>query len=293
MRRLLVLLFLAGCVTTSSQRAPEVWGDLRPGGYGVGYRVEEKDVSVWYPADPGGTPVTLGDYTADEEWPRATPMFAVRDARPVRGRYPVVLIAQGNQQDAAAQAVLAEYLASSGFIVATTPSPMIATPMTGTDEVATFAEKQADDLDRALEAVRGVRGAATTELAVIGHSFGARAALLFAMRRGHRLAALVSLDGGIGTATAVDVFRSARSFDPAADLPPILHLYEENDEFMKPDFALLRSLRPQELVLEKKDGLRHAHFTTRGFLIPEKRAEAASVARATLAYLGRYVRLVR
>ncbi len=57
---------------------------------------------------------------------------------------------QGNQEGAIDQAVVAEYLASHGYLVVTTPSPMRRTPMQADSEVGRAAERQALELGRAL-----------------------------------------------------------------------------------------------------------------------------------------------
>jgi dienelactone hydrolase len=194
-----------------------------------------------------------------------SPMAATKGAAALTGRFPVVLIAQGNAQAAPDQAVLSEYLASYGYIVVTTPSPMVETPMTSEDQVGVLAERQAHELDAALAAAGALRvGADVTRAGVVGHSFGARAALLLAMRN-PRIRAVVSLDGGIGTATARGSFRAAPSFDARKATAPILHFYERLDQFMTPDFTLLNSLAAPKMIEEVVD-MHHIHFTTLGFL---------------------------
>lgn len=58
------------------------------------------------------------------------------------------LIAHGNGQDAADQAVLAEFFASHGYVVASVPSPMKKHPMTGESQIGAFAEEQARASER-------------------------------------------------------------------------------------------------------------------------------------------------
>src|SRR5207248_8375486 len=125
------------------------------------------------------------------------------------------------------------------------------------------AEDQALDLAVIAKAAREqpfvARKPART--ALMGHSFGTRSALLYAMHDG--AAALVSLDGGIGTKTGKDELRKSRFYDAARARFPILHFYEELDGFMTPDFSLLRSL-PADLRLVRATHLHHMHFTTVG-----------------------------
>jgi len=122
-----------------------------------------------------------------------------------------------------------------------------------------------------------------SRVAVVGHSFGARAALLVAMKL-PAVFALVSLDGGIGTATGIESLRKAPSYRPDAQLPPILHLYEELDSFMKPDFTFLRSLHFKELLLEPTSEMHHVHFTIYGFAaLPELAAATGATERTPAA----------
>ena len=75
------------------------------------------------------------------------PMLATADPDPSGGRFPLVLVAQGNGQSAPDQAPLAEYLASHGYVVATSPSPMrISGPLVDEASVGARAEEQAADL---------------------------------------------------------------------------------------------------------------------------------------------------
>ena len=104
----------------------------------------------------------------------------------------------------------------------------------------------------------------TSRLLLVSHSFGARSALLMAMQD-PRVRALVSLDGGIGTATGITELRAAPSFRADAKVPPVLHVSEELDAVMKPDFTLLRALRIDTLALVQMTAMHHVHFTTYGF----------------------------
>jgi dienelactone hydrolase len=194
----------------------------------------------------------------------ASSLYATRSPDPLDRAWPLVLVAQGNGQDVADQVVLCEYLASQGFIVAAPPSPTLRMALEREDQVGAVAETQADDLAAAVGAVAGVLRVDAQRLGVVGHSFGARAALLLAMRD-TSVRALVSLDGGIGTATALEPFRHAPSFRADAPLPPLLLFFEELDAFMTPDFGLVRSLHTAELILVPTDAMHHVHFTTYGF----------------------------
>jgi len=211
-------------------------------------------------------------------------------------------VAQGNGQDVADQVVLCEFLASHGYVVATTPSPMRRIPLEHEEQIAPLAEFQATELASAAIKIRALLPVDTTRIGVIGHSFGARAALLLAMRN-PRVRGLVSLDGGIGTSTGVQLFRAAPSFHADAKLPATLHFYETLSTFMQPDFTLLESLHTERLRLERTSGMHHIHFTTYGFAAAafpevarvthatkETRGNVTQVARETLAFLDSELR---
>ena len=244
------------------------------------------DIGVWYPArTPGPSRLTLRAYfpppdtessalaefltahgapdTAVAAWLDA-PMLATADPDPSGGRFPLVLLAQGNGQGAPDQAPLAEYLASHGYVVATSPSPMrISGPLVDEASVGARAEEQAADLAFLRAALDARPDVAPGPVGIVAHSFGARGALLLAMRDSS-VAALVSLDGGIGTATARASLESAPSFDARAARAPILHVYERLDRFMAPDLGLLRSLAAAKRWTVEAPSLHHHLFTDLG-----------------------------
>jgi dienelactone hydrolase len=286
-----VALFLSSPVAldrpSQNNQSPALWGGLTPGPYRVGYRRLAAGggvVHTWYPTSATGNALRFRDYLGDAasrlasflaqagatsstiESLFASPLYAIASPRPIDSPFPLVLIAQGNGQDVADQVILCEYLASQGFVVAATPSPMLRSPLEREDQVGAFAETQAAELAAAIVAVAAVLPVDQQHLGVVGHSFGARAAVLLAMQD-RRIRAIVSLDGGIGTATAVEPFRRAPSFRADAALPPLLHFFEELDAFMTPDFGMLRSLHTAELLLVPTEAMHHVHFTTYGFAV--------------------------
>ena len=197
-----------------------------------------------------------------DEWLQA-PMLARMDAPSAAGRYPIVLVGQGMGGAVQDQAALGESLASHGYVVATTPSPVrLGAKMESEADVPAMAEEQARDLEVALVVVapRGV--ADPTRTAVVGYSFGARPALLLAGRH-PAWRALVSLDGGIGSADAKG-WLAPHALDRGALRLPILHVYEEEDENARPDFELLASLVHAPRTLARAAGLRHLDFITFG-----------------------------
>jgi dienelactone hydrolase len=293
-------------------------------------------ISVWYPAVSGGAPLEFRDYVAlsaseiderpapaavaaavegyrsfltsagisarDADAWLSTKMRATRDPLPATGRFPLVLIAQGNGQSAHDQAFVAELLASRGYVVATTPSQgRIDGPMKSEEDIAVQADAQAADLAFAARKLRVGPGPRAGRYGVVAHSFGARSALLLAMRDSD-VGAIVSLDGGIGAKAGKGQLEKARGFDLARGTAPLLHLYEEGDRFMVPDLEFLRSLSgPRWLI--RVDGIRHVHFSSTGAMAkiapaaakatsatPETAAAWDLVADATASFLDRFLR---
>lgn len=294
-------------------------------------------ISIWYPAVAEGPPLAFSDYvllTATETslgapppaaaaetlegyrgflaqakvarpdadaW-LATKMRASRDAARSTGRAPLVLIAQGNGDSAADQAFLAERLAARGFVVASTPSQVkIGGPMRSEEEIPAQADAQAADLAFALRALRAESDVRGGPYGVVGHSFGARSALLLAMRDPD-VAAVVSLDGGIGTKTGKGLLEKAPGFDRKRLKAPLLHLYEEGDPYMPVDLEPLRSL-PGEKWLVRVDAMRHVHFSSAGVLAqripavgtatsatPQTGAAWDAVAETTASFFERFLR---
>ena len=142
------------------------------------------------------------------------PTHARSEAAPAPGRFPLVLVGQGNGQTLADQALLAELVASHGYVVATSPSQIrLGTSMASEADVLPSAREQARDLAFAALRVAPLPFVDAHQLAFVGHSFGARSALLAALQE-PRTVALVSLDGGIGAATAKTWLDADPGLDP-------------------------------------------------------------------------------
>lgn len=227
------------------------------------------------PPSPASVEQMLGEYrkflaatgveSADAEALIATPMRAIREAPAAEGSFPLVLLAPGNAQSAEDMAALAEELAAHGFLVASVPSPTrISGPMQSEADIPEKADEQATDLGFARRALGSQ--AREGRIGVVGHSFGARAALLLAMRDSD-VAAVASLDGGIGAKTGAGLLEKARGFSKERMRAPLLHVYEELDPQMAPDFTLIRSLDRSDRWLIRAGALHHIHFTTIGALV--------------------------
>ncbi|MGZ5494560.1 MAG: hypothetical protein ACXW3E_15100 [Thermoanaerobaculia bacterium] len=146
------LLLLTGACATAPARQqvstlPSLWGDLKPGGYQAGFR-EAEHVCIWYPASSDGKRIRYRDYVgALDDLEKVlherhvsdqtivdlfdTAMYARRDARPASESPRLVVIALSDAQTAGDISILAEFLASHGYVVAALPTS-IATALLGT-----------------------------------------------------------------------------------------------------------------------------------------------------------------
>jgi dienelactone hydrolase len=181
---------------------------------------------VWYPARQGGKGVSYADYLNLTGWEidftltpegeakvtaewikfadaipaahmaavRSQSMWAVRDAAPVTGKFPVVVYAPSLNGTAFENADLAEYLASHGYIV-------IASPSFGKDSRELqadleHAELQAADIRFLIDYAATLPQADMTQVTAMGFSWGGLANVL-AAAKDERIKSLVCLDGSV------------------------------------------------------------------------------------------------
>jgi len=171
---------------------------------------------VWYAARRSHhAPMTMGDYAAliHTETSFSQPMekgfsqnfvaaftqsrdpismWAVRDAKMRRGRFPVIIHATSIDAPSTENIDLCEYLASYGCLVLASPS-MGASSRKMIVSLA-GANAQAQDISFLVSFAAKLPDANASEVAVIGYSWGGMAAL-FAEARDPRIRALISLDG--------------------------------------------------------------------------------------------------
>lgn len=190
-----------------------------------GERARPIQTQVWYPARKGGTPVVYGDYlrteATDEAFDRtpaqldaflavtrrqaesrigagpaaamfAQRMWAVRDAVPAAGKYPVVIYAPGVGGPGHEPADVGEYLASHGYIVIASRNLGARTRMLVPDTEG--VETQMRDIQYLIGYANSLPQADMAHVAVAGWSWGGMTNV-FAAERDQRIRALISLDG--------------------------------------------------------------------------------------------------
>jgi len=191
-------------------------------------------------------------------------MLADKNAILIDEKFPLIVVAQGNYHSAHHQAFLCEFLASNGYVVATTPSQTrISGPMTDNSQAVENAEEQVKDMEFVISSLRRFNNIDFNNIALIGHSFGGRSILLLQMRN-KTVKCLVSLDGGFGFNTGAQDIKKSPYFNNEKMNVPLLHFYEDTDEFITPDFSLIDTFDKSERFLVKVNDFHHYYFSSIG-----------------------------
>jgi dienelactone hydrolase/predicted negative regulator of RcsB-dependent stress response len=182
-----------------------------------GERARPLQTLVWYPAQTSaGKPMSVADYgdlmatettfgkpkmpVQAKRWitgmkpALATPLWAVRDAPPASGSFPVVIYAPSFSAMSWENADLCEYLSSHGYVVLASPD-MGATSRAMTSDLAGI-NAQAGDISFLIGYAQTLPNTDMSAVAVAGFSWGG-ISNLFAAARDNRIHALVALDGSM------------------------------------------------------------------------------------------------
>jgi pimeloyl-ACP methyl ester carboxylesterase len=190
-------------------------------------------------------------------------MNAHRDAPSAPGRFPAVLYFGGLNAQINANAILAEYLASYGYVVASIS-------LIGPSDEQTFQSRTADDLEASvrdmefawsvLQDASDVDGA---RLAVMGHSVGAMEAIILGLRNAN-VSAAIGLDGTYGFPGLSTVLTHAYGYAPAKMRAPFLDLRRaQGAQGNEPlDFTVVESFRHSDRTLITIEKMHHSDFTS-------------------------------
>ena len=168
-----------------------------------------------------------GDSTAVERLMSAR-TEAVLDAPPAPGPFPVVMYSAGWYSRSPDNTVLAEYLASHGFVVATVPQ--LGEGVVEFDFKVTFdrVETQIADLQFALDVLVHKPYVDAERIATAGFSIGGIVALLL-QQRDSRVDAVIGLDGSFLRPDWVSLTTSAPEFAAERSRVPILAFYRGHE----------------------------------------------------------------
>lgn len=249
---------------------------------------------VWYPAQKSGKAVVYGDYfrlaaseerfdqteaaiaanvegrlngapvgaaRAHEEMKRR--MWALRDARPADGKFPVVIYAPSFGAQPFENADLCEYLASHGYIVIASPS-MGARARVMTDDLEGI-EAQAGDIAFLIGYAHTLPQADTGRIAVAGYSWGG-ISNVFVAARDSRVKALVNLDGSVRYWP--ERVQEAKYVQPARVAVPMLFLaarprsLEDLAKRGKPNASFLNELKYADRYIVTLPAMEHFAFAS-------------------------------
>jgi dienelactone hydrolase len=226
--------------------------DLLSGQPSSGERARPLQTLIWYPAAKGGAPVHYVDYlraVATEEvferpaaeidkitstrisnsWSSLSaatirreetrPMWAVRDAKPAAGKFPVVIYAPSFNASAHENVDLCEYLASQGYVVISTAA--IGPHGRAMTSDLEGVEAQVGDIEFLVGYAQTLPQADAAHVGVVGYSWGGLANVL-AAARDNRISALVSLDGSVRYFP--ELVRSAKYVSPERLTAPFMYV---------------------------------------------------------------------
>ena len=145
---------------------------------------------------------------------QVTPMNAYADVPGAEGHFPAVLYFGGLDAEINSNVILAEYLASHGYIVASIS-------LLGSTDEQTFQSRTPGDLEATVRDMEFAWSILSEEpntdkakLAVMGHSVGAIEAVLFGMRNGN-VSAVIALDGTYAFQGLSTVLTNSYGYAPA------------------------------------------------------------------------------
>jgi pimeloyl-ACP methyl ester carboxylesterase len=227
---------------------------------GTGVRPRPLRIYVWYPAAvaSGARPMTFGRYAAlasEDVWSDAIlpevrkrtafarrplarslepkrleallrqPVGAVEDAGSAPGAFPLVVVGQGLYYESPiTHAILGEFLASHGFVVATCPLVGTHSPRVHLD--VTDLETHVRDLEFVVARVRGLSFVDPERLGLLGFDMGGMSSLILAMRNPD-VDALVTMDAGVlfahPTAIPSGIRQSSPHYDVSSLRVPWMH----------------------------------------------------------------------
>lgn len=284
---------------------------------------------VWYPARKGGKPQRYEDYlgligsvddfsraplerarlvdadiegktggklSAQMAVSRAQATWAVPEAQPEPGKFPIVVYAPSISGDSFQNSDLCEYLASHGYLV-------VASPALGTDKRnqslnLADIETQAADIRFLLGHAGSLEQGDSSKVAVMGYSLGGMASVL-AAAQDPRIKALVQLDGSFRYFNSL--LRKAAYVTPDKVSVPMLYLAHrplhdspESQIKFKADLSgsFINEMQAVDLYLFNINALDHRDFSSWFIRLRDPASfEDCSLAEVSAAYgwMARYV----
>lgn len=189
-------------------------------------------------------------------------LMAVRDAAAAQGTFPLIVY-HGNERSAYSQnAVMSEYLASHGFVVATTHTIGMADP--NPTERQSDLEAIIRDKEWVVALMREQTGVDCERLGLIGYDYGGVTALLHQMRN-YSVDAVATLQGRFLNPGGATMLTTSASYEPLRLQIPWLQIYTENPQ-LPIDRSLVDSLKYSKRYSVLAPHLRPNEFSTYGLM---------------------------
>jgi tetratricopeptide (TPR) repeat protein len=223
-------------------------------------------------------------------------LLAISDAQPGDGQFPLIVFGQGlDFESPLTHVVMCEYLASHGFVVATTPLLGVQSRLSGVEVLDVEAHLR--DMEFVMGLARGLPFVDEARLGVAGFDLGGISALLLAMRNPD-VKALATLDCAVQFDNEfLRVPHESPDFNPDRLRTAWIHIV--NERYVRNDLPDLesRSLFAQagysDAYFLWVEDVEHANFTSYAMLGLEKplrgRRPFKDNARSAYALICRYV----
>jgi len=194
---------------------------------------------------------------------QALEMNAYRNAQPATGRFPVVLCFGGLNAPINSNAIMAEYLATHGYIVASISLIGPSDEETSQSRTSQDFEATVRDMEFAWSVLQDEPNVDRTRLAVMGHSVGAIEAVILAMRNAE-VSAVIGLDGTYGFEGLSSALTNSYAYDPGKLRAAFLDLRRargaQGNESL--DLSAIESFRHADRTFITIDKMHHSDFTS-------------------------------
>jgi len=197
-------------------------------------------------------------------------MAAVRDAQPAEGPFPLIIYHPHLRNSFAENAVMCEYLATYGFVVATTHS--VGTHELNSEVNLVDLETLTRDKEFVLAHVRAYPFVDANRLGVMGYGWGGVTSLIMQMRNSDVMA-VATFQGAFLWTDHLDLIRGIPQLAIERMYVPWLQMYAPIEP--PPDLALMDTCVYAPRYAARFSGLRREDFTIYG-MISEHREDSAN-----------------
>ncbi|MCX6835403.1 MAG: dienelactone hydrolase family protein [candidate division Zixibacteria bacterium] len=195
-------------------------------------------------------------------------MLAVRDAPPASGPFPLIVYHGGERSAYSQNAVLCEYLASQGFVVATVHS--VGLSATNPTMSQSDVEAVMRDKEMIVAFMRELRNVDTERLGLLGYDYGGSTALLHQMRN-YSVDGVATLHGRFLSAEGFDSLSANAGYVPLRMSVPWLEIHGTVGPAT--DMRSIDSLRYSSRYSLGVNGIPSNYFSTYGLMAVMLRAD--------------------